>query len=96
VTSDQNALIAYQRDGGWCQWCLHKLNTFNVGATPHHIFGHKWDEPEYQITLCMIRQDGTMGCHQRIHSKGDITRQDIVRLAIDAIWDGEDKTPKDW
>ena len=96
MTSNRNAIIAYQRDRGLCRWCLHKRNQFNKGMKPHHIFGKRWDAPEYQITLCMVREDGSMGCHSRIHDKGDITRQDIVNLAIETIWDGEDKTPEDW
>jgi len=93
MTSDANALAAYERDEGWCQWCLHKLDTFNTGATPHHVFGRQYDLPGHQITLCMVRRDGSLGCHQRIHQTGEITREMIVAFCIGTIWEGEDLTP---
>lgn len=88
-----NAHKAYTRDEGWCQWCLHRRDTFSEGATPHHIFGRHYDEPKYQITLCQVRKDGSLGCHNRVHDQGDITREDIVQLCIETIWGGEDWTP---
>lgn len=96
MTDRANAIAAYERDNGLCIWCLHQLGITNIGSIPHHIFGRRWDSPEYQITLCMIRADGSTGCHPRIHDTGDITRGDIIELCKATIWQGKDLTPEDW
>jgi 5-methylcytosine-specific restriction endonuclease McrA len=64
------------RDGYHCLWCKHVRCVLNPLQEVHHLFGRgRSDTLKTCMGLCA-------GCHQRHHSLGSPTTQELVELMV--------------
>lgn len=65
-------LQVLERDGCLCQHC------FALGVHAHHLYG-RGNSPEHEFESCEKRLSLCDPCHDAVHHRGTITREDLIK-----------------